>query len=211
MRIDIFHDTACPWCRIGKAHLKRALAQWDGEPVEVHYHTFFLNADIPEGGYDFRQYMHAKGGGRVPLEGFFDGPRQAGQRAGITFNFETITRAPNTLDSHRLIALTPDDQREAMIDALYAAYFEHGRDIGDRETLIDIAAAQGLNAGAIRQQLDSGAMKQDVIADADQAAALGVTGVPFFVLNNTLAFSGAQPPEFILRAMRQAADFTVKS
>ncbi|MDX1993424.1 MAG: DsbA family oxidoreductase [bacterium] len=207
MRIDVFHDTACPWCRVGKANLKRALAQWDGDPVTVEYHTFFLNADIPAEGYDFRAYMTAKGGGQVPLEQWFAAPREAGRRAGITFNFETITRAPNTLLSHRLIALTPEPHREAMIDALYAAYFEHGRDIGDLDVLVETAVAVGLEGEDIRQQLLSDAKEAEVLGEAEQAHRLGITGVPFFVFNNTYAFSGAQPPEIFLRAMRQAAEF----
>ncbi len=208
MRIDVFHDTVCPWCRIGKAHLKAALARWDGEPVDVHYHTFFLNTDIPEGGYPFRDYMHAKGGGQVPLAQWFDAPREMGRRAGLVFNFEKIERAPNSLDSHRLIALTPEDRQEAMIDALYAAYFEDGRDIGDCEMLADIARAQGLDADAIRAQLQSDTLRDDVLRDAAEAHRLGITGVPFFVFNNRFAFSGAQAPDMILRVMHQAADFS---
>jgi predicted DsbA family dithiol-disulfide isomerase len=88
MQIDLFHDTACPWCRIGKRHLQLALAQWDGEPVEVRYRTFFLNERMPMAGEDFEPYMQAKVGGRVSLEQMFAGPRQAGarwaQQAGIS-------------------------------------------------------------------------------------------------------------------------------
>ncbi len=97
MRIDVFHDIACPWCRIGKAHLQDALDKWDGEPVEVHYHPFFLNPSIPPEGYPFKAYMLAKGGGSVPLEQWFAAPREMGQRAGMTFNFEQIEHAPNTM------------------------------------------------------------------------------------------------------------------
>lgn len=204
MRIDVFHDTACPWCRIGKQHLKMALAKWDGEPVEVYYHTFFLNADIPTEGYDFKQYMFAKGGGRVPLEQWFDAPHRMGKAVGVTFNFESITRAPSTLLSHRLIALTPEDQKETMIDALYAAYFEHGQDIGDLETLVTVAAEVGLNADDIRKRLKSNEAEHEVLAQAAEAHRLGINGVPFFVVNNLYAFSGAQPPEVFLQAMKQS-------
>lgn len=210
MRIDVFHDTACPWCRIGKAHLKAALAQWDGAPVMVAYHTFFLNAAIPAAGYPFHEYMQAKGGGQVPLEQWFAAPREMGRRAGLTFNFERITHAPNTLLSHQLIMLTPEDGREAMIDALYAAYFEHGQDIGSLDVLTAVAAAQGMDSVAMRARLAAGEGREAVLADAAQASALGISGVPFFVFNNALAFSGAQPPETILRVMRQAAETTVE-
>jgi predicted DsbA family dithiol-disulfide isomerase len=207
MIIDVFHDTACPWCRIGKAHLKSALSDWQGSPVEIRYRTFFLNADIPEGGYPFREYMYAKGGGQVPLEMFFDAPRQTGARAGVVFNFEAIERAPNTLLSHRLIALTPEEHKEAMIDAVYAAYFEHGRDIGNLEVLVEIAASQGADAAALRAQLLSDEGREAVLAEAEMAVQNGISGVPFFILNNTFAFSGAQPPNLIRRALQQAEQF----
>jgi predicted DsbA family dithiol-disulfide isomerase len=205
MRVDLYHDTVCPWCRIGKRHLNLALERWDGEPVEVHYHTFFLNPDIPPEGFDFRAYMRAKGGGQVPLEGWFDAPRRMGAAVGLTFNFERIERAPNSLLSHRLIALTPPDQQIAMIDALYAAYFEHGRDIGELDTLIEIAREVGLDADDMRARLLTDEAASDVLADAQAGARIGVTGVPFFVLNQRYAFSGAQPPEVILDVLRQVA------
>lgn len=204
MRIDLFHDTACPWCRIGKAHLKAALEQWQGEPVEIQYHTFFLNPAIPVDGYDFHEYMNAKGGGRVPLEGWFDRPREMGKHAGLTFNFEAIQRAPNTQRSHELIALAPDNQREAVIDAVYAAYFEHGQDIGSMDVLLEIAQAQGMDHAQTRERLIDGKARETVLADAAWGAQIGVTGVPFFIVNGRLAFSGAQPPHMILDVLRQA-------
>jgi predicted DsbA family dithiol-disulfide isomerase len=205
--IDVFHDTVCPWCRIGKAHLKQALTHWNGAPVEIRYRTFFLNEGIPAGGHDFRAYMLAKGGGRMRLEDFFDAPRRMGAKAGITFNFEAITRAPNSTDSHRLIALTPADGKEAMIDALYAAYFEYGRDIGDLDVLVEIAAAQGMDADTVRAWLLGDEARAEVLAEAHMAQQNGISGVPFFIFGNRFALSGAQPPELMLRALQQTADF----
>jgi predicted DsbA family dithiol-disulfide isomerase len=205
MQIDVYHDIACPWCRIGKRNLADALAEWQGEHVEVRYRTFFLNPDIPAEGYEFRSYMRAKGGGNPDLEMWFDAPRQAGKRVGLTFNFDTITRAPNTLLAHRLIALTPVPQRTAVIDALYDAYFEHGQDVGNLETLMHIAAAQGLNTDALRQQLASDAAEEEVLAEADFGAQLGVSGVPLFVFNQQYALSGAQPAHVLAKVMEQVA------
>jgi predicted DsbA family dithiol-disulfide isomerase len=206
MKIDVFHDTACPWCRIGKQHLKLALAQWDGELVEVRYRTFFLNDRIPPEGYDFRSYMQAKGGGCVRPEAFFDRPREMGKQVGLEFNFERIERAPNSTLSHQLIALAPNDKKEAIIDALYAAYFERGCDIGDLEVLVDVAAEQGLDATATRERLDGGAGLDEVLADAQWAREAGISGVPFFVINDRYAFSGAQPLAAILRVLQQVAN-----
>lgn len=205
MKIEVFHDTVCPWCRIGKRHLKLALAEWEGEAVDVRYRSFFLNENIPVEGYPFRPFMEAKGGGRVSAEEFFAGPRRAGEQVGLVFNFERIERAPNSMLSHRLIVLTPDDKKEAMIDAVYAAYFEHGRDIGDLETLVAIAAAQGLDAAETRAALAGEAGRDEVLADVQWARAQGIGGVPFFIIDGRYAFSGAQPPETIGRVLQQAA------
>jgi predicted DsbA family dithiol-disulfide isomerase len=194
MRIDVYHDTVCPWCRIGKAHLKQAIATWEGEPIDLHYRTFFLNPDIPEEGHDFAAYMNKKGGGQVPLEQWFARPREMGAAAGLEFHFERITRAPNSTKSHELIALTPEDDREAMIDALYDAYFRDGRDIGDLAVLLEIAEARGLDRAATAVALKAGEKREQVLAEYEEARALGVTGVPFFVFNQRAGVSGAQPP-----------------
>lgn len=205
MQIDLFQDTICPWCRIGKRHLQLALAQWEGEPVQVRYRTFFLNASTPLAGEDFRSTMQVKTGGRIPLEQMFAGPRQAGERVGLRFDFEAITRAPNTLLSHRLIALTPDSDKEAVIDAVYTAYFELGRDIGDLDVLVDIAGAVGLDSAAVRDLLLSDAATEQVRADARWAQQAGISGVPFFIVNERYAWSGAQPPEAIIQMLSQIA------
>lgn len=204
MQIDVYQDTVCPWCRIGKRHLDLALEEW-GEPVTVNYHSFFLNPDIPAEGYDFRPYMTAKGGGQMPLEGFFEAPRERGAAVGLTFNFEDITRAPNTTLSHQLIAITPEADRAAMTDAIYAAYFEYGRDIGDLDVLVDIATEQGLDGAAVRAQLEAGEGLEEVQADVTRARQLGISGVPFFVINDTYGFSGAQPPHMIRNVLAQVA------
>ena len=208
MHIDLFSDTVCPWCRIGKRHLELALAEWareTAEPVTLRYRSFFLDPTTPPEGRDFRGHMTAKGGGRVPLEQFFAAPRERGAAVGLTFNFEAIEKAPNTLLSHRLVYITPEPQRGALLDALYAAYFEFGRDIGDRGVLVDVAAAVGLDAAETRTQLagDTGAV--EVMADVAFARQVGISGVPFFIFNERVAFSGAQPPDVILRVLRQAA------
>lgn len=203
MHIDVFQDTVCPFCRIGKKHLELALAQWDGEPVSVRYRPFYLNPSIPPEGYEFAPYMLAKGGGRMRLEDFFDAPRRMGEAVGLTFNFERITRAPNTELSHRLVALAPDDRRLEVIDAIYAAYFEFGRDIGDLDVLLDIAAECGLDAAELRPLLEGDAARSEVEDDVEWARQAGISGVPFFIINDRYAFSGAHPPETILRVMRQ--------
>ncbi len=208
MHIDLFSDTVCPWCRIGKRHLELALAEWPGDPPTIRYRSFFLDPTIPPEGRDFRAHMTAKGGGRVPLEQFFAAPRERGAAVGLTFNFEAITKAPNTLLSHRLVALAPEEKRGALLDALYAAYFEHGQDIGDAAVLAAVAAAVGLDglstaAVPTAEALASDAGTTEVLADVDYARQVGISGVPFFVFNSRYALSGAQPVEVMRRVLEE--------
>lgn len=203
MIVDVFQDTICPWCRIGKQHLKTAISQWEGQ-VEVRYHPFFLNPNTPPEGYDFKAYMGAKFGADR-LDALFEGPRKAGAAAGLTFNFDKIAYSPNTLHSHRLIALTPEDRKSDLIDTLHKAYFEDGLDIGNIDVLATLAGENGLDKDDIAAQLRSDVMRDEVLAETEWASNLGVTGVPLFVFNGTLALSGAHPPQTILNAMRQAS------
>ena len=203
MHIDVYQDTVCPWCRIGKRHLELALEEWEGPPVTVAYHPFFLNPSIPAEGYPFRPYMSAKGGGQISPEQFFDGPRRAGEAVDLSFNFEAIEKAPNTMLSHQLIVLTPEAERKEMIDAVYKAYFEDGRDIGDLETLVAIAGEQGMEEEALRRQLEAGAGREAVLGAVEQAQHMGISGVPFFVVDGRYAFSGAQPPHLIRNLLEQ--------
>ena len=203
MRIDVYQDIACPWCRIGKRHLELALVGWDGADAEVRYHPFFLNPAIPGEGYPFREYMRAKGGGQVPLEAFFAAPRDRGADVGLIFDFEAITKAPNTSLAHQLVALAPAEKQAAVVDALYDAYFEQGEDIGKLDVLAGIAREQGLDEDAVREKLAAGAATADVERAVARAQAIGITGVPFFVIDDHYAFSGAQPPAVIRRVLEQ--------
>lgn len=146
--------------------------------------------------------MSRKGGGRIPIEYFFEAPRQMGERAGLVFNFEKITRAPNTMLSHALIALTPDEKRDSMIEDIYAAYFEHGQDIGDLEVLLKLAEAHEMDPARLRIEMQDVKTKESMWREVEQAYSLDISGVPFFVIDNKYAFSGAQPPEVITKILQ---------
>jgi predicted DsbA family dithiol-disulfide isomerase len=204
MIIDVFQDTVCPWCRIGAMNLQDAIARWDGEPVTVRHHPFELQPQMPVEGRDFAEHMATIKGDRN-LQPLFDRVCKAGEACEVTFRFDRVQRAPNTLLSHVLIAAAPVERQSALLDAIHDAYFEHGLDIGDRETLLAIAEETGLDRAAMAAKLDDPALRQEVAEQADWARRQGITGVPFFVFDNAVALSGAQPPETMLAAMRQAA------
>ncbi len=205
MHIDVYHDLACPWCRIGKRQLALALEQWSGPSISVRYRAFLLNPNLPPEGAEFQPYMLQKGGGRIPLEQFFAGPRAAGATVGLTFNFEQIATAPQTLLAHRMIALTPQAQQGALIDAIYSAYFEHGHDIGSLPALLTIAAEQGLDTLRLEQQLRADGGLEQVRAEVDHAYQLGISGVPFFVAAERYGLSGAQPPAVLRQLFERAS------
>ena len=202
----------CPWCFIGKRHLDKALTEWRAEhpdsEVTVNWHPFFLNPDTPEGGEPYRPFLEKKFGGPQGLAEIWQRVREAGKPAGVDFAFEKIELRANTLLAHRLIhyAQKIDSNNAAkLIEALFAAQFLDGRHVGDRAILAEIAGACGFDAAAAKAYLDSDEDAEAVREDADQSRRMGINGVPFFVFNQKLAASGAQPPEALLGVMRQAA------
>src|SRR5262245_34710275 len=113
MSVTMIADFSCPWCRIGKANLDAALAQWNGGKVDVTYLPFFLDSTLPANGKDFREHMSAKFAG-VPLDAMFDRVSQAGAQAGLDFRWDLVGKSPNTTLAHQLIYLTPDEKKGAL-------------------------------------------------------------------------------------------------
>jgi predicted DsbA family dithiol-disulfide isomerase len=213
--IDVVSDVVCPWCFIGKRNLDRALALWREEQpdceVTVQWRPFFLNPDTPEGGEPYRPFLERKFGGPKQLEELWQRVSAAGRTAGIEFAFEKIELRANTLSAHRLIhhaqvSNADAGARAALVDALFAAQFLEGRHVGDRAVLADVAAACGMDRAAVLRYLESDADADAVRGGAEEARRLGINGVPFFIFNQKLAASGAQPPEALLQVMRQAGD-----
>lgn len=210
MIIQVIQDTTCPWCRIGKHNLDEALKQWDGEPVEVQWLPFLLDPDVQEGEKEpFKQRLkERKGMSEAQIQQMFDRVTAFGAQLGIPFHFERIKVAVDTVPSHQLMALVPAEDRSTVLDQIHTAYFERGQDIGETDDLAGIARHAGLDPATvaeIEQRLQEGFLRDEVLATVDAVQQAGVTSVPFFIVNNELALSGAQPPEAILAAMRQAA------
>ena len=208
--IDIISDVVCPWCYIGKRRLESALtrlARNNAQSAQIRWHAFQLNPDIPPGGVDRRSYLEQKFGGPLRAQQIYARVIAAGDEVGISFNFERIERQPNTFDAHRLIAWAQDldsGASDAVVERLFRAYFVDGVDIGDIDALARLAGDAGFDAVAARIWLASEGGRAAIQAEEQRARALGVTGVPFFVFNQRLAVSGAQPPEVLLDAIEQA-------
>lgn len=206
MFIDVFHDTACPWCRIGKKYLFDALSQWQGEKVTIRWHPFLLDDTIPTQGIDFRTFMTArKGIGEQELSRLFSYAKQAGERAKVKLDFENMPLAVNTTLSHRLIALTPEQDKSAVVEAIYQAYFEDGLNIGDVETLVNLAKSFGFDTSQLRQQLNGDAALAEVMAQSIAARQQGINSVPFFRINDRINVNGSQSVEVFIQALQQAS------
>ena len=200
MRLDIYSDTICPWCFIGKRRLERALAARPQPGLSIQWRAFQLNPGMPPEGMDRRYYLEAKFGGVERAGRIYEMVRAAGASEGIRFAFDKIARTPSTLDSHRLIRFAAAAERQAsMLEAVFRAYFLDGRDIGSKEVLVDLAQESGVDAEAAARYLDSETDLETVLSEDRIARRLGITGVPCFVFNGRFALSGAQEPEALFQ------------
>jgi predicted DsbA family dithiol-disulfide isomerase len=196
IRLDIFSDPVCPWCYIGKANLDRALARHPDHPFLIEWHPFQLNPDMPREGIDRATYLEAKFGGRENAARAYAQVEAAASRAGIAMDVGSVPYASNTLDAHRLIHWAGiEGKQNAMVDALFRAYWQEQRNIGDAATLAQIAGETGLNEPAIARLLASDADRDDLAARDADARHKGVTAVPTFLIAQQYVVSGAQPVE----------------
>jgi predicted DsbA family dithiol-disulfide isomerase len=207
LTIDVISDVICPWCFIGKRRLEKALS---GRPATVRWHPFQLNPDMPREGIDRKSYRIAKFGSWERSQELDARVAAAGEDEGIAFRFDKMARTPNTLDAHRIIWLAGErGVQDAVVEALFLAYFTEGEDLSDRATLAEVAADAGLDRAEVYELLASDKGIDVVQAGEEQARRLGVSGVPFFVVNGRVALSGAQPPELFRQAFEQAEEAVV--
>jgi len=207
MKIEIVSDVVCPWCYIGKRRLEKALAVvgGDGRP-EVTWLPFQLNPGMPPEGMPRAAYRREKFGSVERGRELDARVAAEGRGEGIEFALERIERTPNTFAAHRLIDLAQErGAGGAVVDALFRAYFEQARDTGDREVLLGIAAAAGLARADVEARWGDAAQARRVAQLEDSMKALGISGVPTFLLDRKVSVSGAQPPEALAAAMREAA------
>jgi predicted DsbA family dithiol-disulfide isomerase len=205
-RIDVVSDAICPWCWVGKRNLERALAQLatEGEQFEVHWRPFQLNPDMPKEGVERDAYRTAKFRNLERSRELDAQVAAAGRAAGVEFRHALMTRTPNTVDAHRLIRLASERGtavQNAVVEALFVAYFQQGRDIGDRAVLTEIATEAGLDAAA---HLAGEAGTAEVLQEDMGFRRAGLSGVPTFALEGHVLFSGAMPSDRMADVFRRA-------
>jgi predicted DsbA family dithiol-disulfide isomerase len=205
LTIDVYADVVCPWCYIGEHRLQWALVQRPDVRVERRWRPFQLQPGMPRGGIPWRDFVRTKFGGEARARAAFAYVALAGAADGLSFDFERVVSAPNTVDAHRLILLAGARGRQwEMAEALFRAHFAEGRDLNDHDQLAGVAAAVGLDADQVRRYLGGNEGVAEVGESQREAARLGVRGVPFFVFDGRIALSGAQPIELFLEAIDAA-------
>lgn len=207
IKIDIVSDVVCPWCYIGKRRLERAIDSLkDTYDFELVYHPFELNPSIPTTGLDQKQYLSTKFGGEARYVDITKQVSEVAAKEGLQFDFEKQKISPNTRQAHRIIQFAKQEGKQPEVkEAFMKAYFEQGVDLSKKENLITIATQAGLN----HEQVDALLASDDGLLDIELAEKelqkLGITGVPFYILNNKYGISGAQPTEVFIQAVEDIA------
>lgn len=198
--IELWHDTVCPWCRIGHAHLDEALEGFE-HPTEVVYRPFLLDPGATDTPTPLRQVLAAKyGAGR--LDGMFQRVTEIGRRVGLTFRFDEGMTTASSLRSHVLLDWAPPAKRGALLARIHKAYFEDHAHIASPEVLADLARAVGLDREAALAAINDPTRSDRVRAEATSKA--GIRGVPHFRIGAE-TLHGAQPAQAIRAALDRAA------
>lgn len=208
--VQIWSDVACPWCYVGKRRFEQAVERFraEGGDVSVTYRSFELSPETPVDfeGDEVDFLARHKGMQRDQVVAMLDQMTLVAADEGLAYDFAALQHT-NTVLAHQLLHLARSHgQQAAMKERLLAAYFVEGRHVGRVGDLADLAAEVGLDHDEVVAALESGAHLDDVRADQQRALELGIRGVPFFVLDDRLGVSGAQDPEVLLGALRQAAE-----
>lgn len=209
LHIEMVSDLVCPWCWVGLRRLKGAIALVPELEVEVLFRPFELDPTIPAGGTDYKAYMKSRFGSdqsRDRANQMRDALIQYGDEEGIPFDFDRITRRPNSFDAHRLVYWAQGQSRGMQAkEALFDAYFSKGLDIGDHQVLITVASEIGLDANIVSDLLASDADVETTRQDQTLFRQMGISGVPTFIALRQIAVQGAESSEKIARFLKSAA------
>jgi predicted DsbA family dithiol-disulfide isomerase len=203
--IEVVSDVVCPWCYIGKRRMEKAIDQLrDKFDFEVTFSPFELNADMPPQGKDQKAYLSAKFGGPEKYEQITAHVTGIARSEGLSFDFSKQNVSPNTRDAHRIIMLAgKSDVQPAVNEAFMKAYFEQGVDLSNRDNLISIAVNAGMNEKDLTEMFANEEYVSEVITREQINYQRGVSGVPFFIINNKYGVSGAQPTSAFIEIFNQ--------
>lgn len=203
--IEIYSDIICPWCYLGKRNLDAALRDFSESSMpEIRFLPFELNPGTPLEGVNRREYLEAKYGSSIAAAE--KRLVTMGKDADIEFNFDAAEKIPNTFKAHRLLWMSHEfEKQKALSEALFEAYFTKGRDMNHDASLLEIAVSAGLEAAAVQALLGSDRGDDEVRELERRASELGITGVPFFIIDGKYGVSGAQPVDVFREILAKAA------
>lgn len=212
LTIEVISDAICPWCWVFKRRLDRVLARLSPEiTATITWHPFELNPDMPKAGLDRRTYRSAKFGSWERSQALDAQVKAVAAGDGLDFHHERMERTPNTRNAHRVIWMAGQlGVQDAVVEALFSAYFNEGRDVGDLEVLVDVGAAAGLDREQLRGMLTTEQGEAEIAAEFDRAARIRVRSVPTVIVNGRPVFSGAVGDEEIAVHLVQAAHHAVR-
>jgi len=206
--IDVYSDPVCPWCFVGKRRLNRALKSRPDISATIRWRAFQLNPAMPEQGMERDAYLVSKFGSTDEAKRLYEHIGAVGAREEIDFRFSDIEKTPNTVAAHSLIRFAAEfEQSDLIVEALFRAFFLYGRDIGDATELHEIATGCGLDGEAFVNFSQSDTAISDVQSEDMLGRRIGIDGVPFFIVDEKYALSGAQEPE----AFHNIFDMVVES
>jgi predicted DsbA family dithiol-disulfide isomerase len=207
MKIEIWSDVVCPWCYIGKRRFEAALNDFEHKAdVDVRWCSFELDPSAPAArdGDPVQRLAEKYGMSRAQAQAANDRLTSLAEAEGLEYHLDRV-RSGNTFDAHRLLHLAADHGiQDAVKERFMRGYFTQTEPVGDHGTLLRLAVEAGLDETAVREVLASNRYADEVRADEAQAAAYGISGVPFFVVDERYGVSGAQAAEVLLATMRQA-------
>jgi len=211
IKVDVVSDVVCPWCYIGKRRLENAISRLpENIEVEVTHLPFELNPNLPTEGTSQQQYLTDKFGGNERYLHLTARVSSIAEGEGLNFDFTRQRVLPNTLDAHRLIQFAPTSKVQgAVVESLMKAYFEDGVDLSNRENLLEIAERAGLSRQAAANLLQSDAGIMEIRGLENLNHQRGISGVPFFIINNKYGVSGAQPSETLQQIFAEVGNETI--
>ncbi len=209
LTIEMVSDLVCPWCWLGLRRIQSAISLVDDVEVELLFRPFELDPTIPQGGVNYRDYMAQKFGPETE-DSRWATMRQAlidyGEAEDIPYNFSELRHRPNSFDAHRLVrwAQGQDKGAEAK-EALFSAYFEHARDIGDHDVLADIGESIGLERDIVEKLLASDADIKETREEEELFRQMGIGGVPTYIAMRRIAVQGAESAEKLAKFITASA------
>jgi predicted DsbA family dithiol-disulfide isomerase len=203
LKIDVYSDVVCPWCYIGGARLRQVLDSLP-EPldVELTYKTYLLDPGVPPEGKDLARRLELKYG--IPAAQIFARPQEAARELGLPLDFSKVPKSYNSINAHTLLRHAAPEQQAGLAKGLFEAYFLHGQNISQEAVLLPLATAHGFSEAQVKTLLADDGERQATLLAADEGRKLGISGVPTFVFNEKVGFSGAQAEAIFRQAIDEA-------